>query len=294
MSDLFTHDQLSETCESKFGLENEQCILFPKASIASHCRDFLMAQCLDPDAPPTVRIVQFLVHSDSATVPSSSGSNYELALHIVLFPTEVFPIAKQFWQHTGLGISSRMAARCLALLENNVTSPSGQTVNQPPTSPTRLMSRNKHYTTKASSSRGGFVSSTSETSQRDPDRFSTEQVTYLEERYGRNMPLTDAAIAKRTLRRRIAGVLTHEGDSSPTGTDALQPSTRGVEGVTEDNVYLYPTGMSAIWNAHQLCLKAFPPENSVCFGYVTSLPPPYRALTWLLYSPSLVFLISIH
>lgn len=271
MFDLFPLHQLSDICASKFGLQDEKCVLFSKASFASHCRDFLVARC--SEVSPTVRLVQFLIHSDS--ISTSSVSNCEIALHIVFFPSNVYPVTRQFWQHTGLGISSRMADRCLALLENNVASTSGPTVNSPPTSPTRLTCRNKHYATKASSTRGGFVSSTNETSPRDSDSLSMEQATYLEERYGRNMPLTDAAIAKRTLRRRIAGVLTHQEDSSPTGTDALRPSTRGVEGVTEDNVYLYPSGMTAIWNAHQLCLNAFSPEKSVCFGCVISPLPIY-------------------
>lgn len=111
----------------------------------------------------------------------------------------------------------------------------------------------------------------------------------MEERYGRNMPLTDVAIAKRTLRRRIAGVLTHEDESSPTGEDTLRPSNRGVEGVTEDNVYLFPTGMSAIWHAHQLCLNAFPPAMSVSFGYVVIDFFPSLVLILLF----LVFLIPI-
>lgn len=216
-----------------------------------------------------MRLVQFLIHADS--VPNStSTSGGEIALHIVLFPIDVFPVAKQFWQHAGLGISSRMAERCLTLLENDILFTSGDNVNLRSTSPTRLISpsRNKHYASKGSQARGGPTPYTNETERRDIDGHCGDQATYLEERYGRNMPLTDATVAKRTLRRRIAGVLAHEEKSFPTGDDELRQSTRGVEGVTEENVYLFPTGMSAIWSAHQLCLNAFPPALSVCFGYV--------------------------
>ncbi|KAF8521026.1 PLP-dependent transferase [Gautieria morchelliformis] len=258
--------KLAVICERKFGLQNEQCILVPHASIANHCREFLGARCSEQDVPP-VRLVQFLIHSDSVSSPSSTAG--DIALHIVLFPAEVFPVAKQFWQHSGLGISSRMADRCLASLENNMTYTSRDVVNQPPTSPTRILSpsRNKHYSSQGSSARGAFVSSSNGAPQRDPDVLCGDQTTYMEERYGRNMPLTAAWVAKRTLRRRIAGVLAREDESSPTGDDELQPSTRGVEGVTEDDVYLFPTGMAAIWNAHQLCLNTFPPATSVCFGF---------------------------
>jgi cystathionine gamma-synthase len=40
-----------------------------------------------------------------------------------------------------------------------------------------------------------------------------------------------------------------------------------VKDVTEDDVYLLPTGMTAIWTAHQLVLGTQPPAKSVCFGF---------------------------
>jgi len=42
-----------------------------------------------------------------------------------------------------------------------------------------------------------------------------------------------------------------------------------VTDVTENDVYLFPTGMSAIWNAHHLALSSMtrPTAKSVCFGY---------------------------
>lgn len=102
------------------------------------------------------------------------------------------------------------------------------------------------------------------------ENLSSDQATYVEERYGRNLPLESAAAAKRALRRRIAGVLVRD---TPTewsiagGQEAeVGPSTRGVESVTEDDVFLYATGMSAIWSAHQLALAVRPVAKSICFG----------------------------
>ena len=104
------------------------------------------------------------------------------------------------------------------------------------------------------------------------DELSADHVTYLEERYGRNLPIQAAASAKRALRRRIAGVLVHDTPSSwsQAGEQSTEvgPSTRGVSEVSEDDVFLYPTGMAAIWSAHQLALGAMPPAKSICFGYV--------------------------
>jgi cystathionine gamma-synthase len=96
---------------------------------------------------------------------------------------------------------------------------------------------------------------------------------YVEERYGRNLPLQLASNAKKMLRRRIAGVLVHDGPAPVVSADAtdvqLGLSSRGVAGVTEDDVYLYPTGMAAIWSAHQLLLAVRPLAQSVCFGCVS-------------------------
>ncbi|SNX85673.1 probable STR2 - Cystathionine gamma-synthase [Melanopsichium pennsylvanicum] len=115
---------------------------------------------------------------------------------------------------------------------------------------------------------------------------SSDLVTYVEERYGRNLPLSSAPSAKLALRRRIAGTLL--SDRSPT-TSTEAPADEAVEtsrtgtGVTENDVYLYPCGMSAIFHAHQLAMRAAPHLNisskrggsegvrnvgkSVCFGF---------------------------
>jgi cystathionine gamma-synthase len=104
--------------------------------------------------------------------------------------------------------------------------------------------------------------------------MSKDQSVYLEERYGRNLPVRSAAAAKRALRRRIAGVLVHDNTEECSGVPLvggqdveIGPSSRGIMNVTEDDVYLFPTGMCAIWNAHHLALMTRPAAKSVCFGY---------------------------
>jgi len=93
-----------------------------------------------------------------------------------------------------------------------------------------LRSHNRHYSVKS-------VTSSS------PDLVSSDHTTYLEERYGRNLPLSAASSAKRALRRRIARTLLHDDDQPDAGVDGPDltgPSSRGVKSVTEDDVYLYP------------------------------------------------------
>ncbi|KAJ9083560.1 Cystathionine gamma-synthase [Entomophthora muscae] len=77
-----------------------------------------------------------------------------------------------------------------------------------------------------------------------------EPDSYLEDRYGRNLGIEWAGKAKLALRRRVAA--------------SLQDAA-GLADIS--NVYLYPTGMSAIYNAHRLALGILGNFKSVCFGF---------------------------
>lgn len=218
-------------------------------------------------SPIPIRIVNFMICPEEVSVPSPSACQ---ELHIVFFPAEAFPLAKQFWQHTGLGISSRQAERCLSMIKEESSSPIqahspvlGKVLPSKPT--------NRHYSVKPTSPPTNISSPPKYKPYRD-ELLADEHSLYLEERYGRNLPLGSAKAAKRALRRRIAGVLIHEHgstDQHSAGGDDIEvgPSSRGVESVSEDDVYLLPSGMSAIWTAHQLSLNSRPIQKSVCFGF---------------------------
>ena len=64
-----------------------------------------------------VRLVQFTIfpEDEDASTPS-------VELHIVLFPEHAFPYAKQFWQHTGLCVSSRLSSLSVQLASVHATS----------------------------------------------------------------------------------------------------------------------------------------------------------------------------
>ena len=226
--------------------------------------------CAESDGTMAVRIVQFPVHADMQASSSSQASREDCQeLYVVLFPAPKFPLAKQFWQHTGLGISSRYAERCLSyVIEPHTPSPA----SIPGLCSKHAQGGNRHYA-KRHSLRSPQDDKLHSKAFED---LNETHATYLEERYGRNMPLSHGAIAKRTLRRRIAGVLIHDPDDSlqnfpskhgGTSAEEVGWSSRGVRSLTEDDVYLFPTGMSAIWTAHQLVLRTMPPATkSVCFG----------------------------
>ncbi|KAJ7784680.1 pyridoxal phosphate-dependent transferase [Mycena metata] len=248
--------KLARLCEQKFGQKNENCMLFPSQKIADRCRSFLQARSLSSGASIPARLIHFsiipedkqnqgpCVNEDIALLSSAPAS-----LHIVLFPEEAFPVAKEFWQHTGLGISSRLAEHCLDLL------PAEQTFVPNGLQNTPRKALNKHYSTRKP------PSPTESTLPRARvEDLSLDHSVYLEERYGRNLPISSAAAAKRALRRRISGVLGIR--IIPSG-----PSSRGVQSTSENDVFLFPTGMAAIWNAHQLGLAVRPSRKSVCLGF---------------------------
>ncbi|KAJ7254358.1 pyridoxal phosphate-dependent transferase [Mycena haematopus] len=257
--------KLARLCAQKFGRQSESCMLFPSQKIADQCRTFMHTRSLP--SPISARLIHFsicpedkqnqgpCVNEDAALLSSAPAS-----LHIVLFPEEAFPIAKQFWQHTGLGISSRLAEHCLSLLPVDPTFIPNGLQNTP------RKALNKHY-----SARKTTVSPPESPVVED---LGPDHSMYLEERYGRNLPIALAASAKRALRRRISGVLVRDTAADcPDGPCAgdqnyvLGPSSRGVKGMMENDVFLFPTGMTAIWNAHQLALAVRPPRKSVCLGF---------------------------
>ncbi len=222
LSGYLCSTQLSSILEQNFGTWSERSLLFPSRKTAEACRTFLAARDV------SARVVQHRISEN-------------LSVFLVLFPEGKFSTAKQFWQHTGLGISSRLATHILATFASSAS---------PPPSPTRIKPMaHRHYSAKP---------------LRGAEPQEADQALYLEQRYGRNLDVAAAEQAKRALRRRIAGVLVRD-ESAANGEVEVEQSMRGVA-VTEDDVFLFPTGMSAIWIAHQLALDARGARKSVCFG----------------------------
>lgn len=147
-------------------------------------------------------------------------------------------------------------------------------------------SRNRHYSKKT-----GSVPPTPTTPNESPystpqsstviekplvdpitdENLTSDLTTYLEERYGRNLPLFNAPLAKQALKRRIAGGLLPSDEDYGKIEDVARGAGSGKKAVTEENVYLYPCGMSAIWHAHDISrvarkLQGEAEGKSVCYG----------------------------
>jgi cystathionine gamma-synthase len=73
--------------------------------------------------------------------------------------------------------------------------------------------------------------------------------------------------AKSAIRRRIAGAVAGEVDSVDEQLPAMSANSRGLQNLQEHDVYLFPAGMNAIFNAHRALLAARPQMKSINFGF---------------------------
>ncbi|KAJ5726472.1 uncharacterized protein N7483_007829 [Penicillium malachiteum] len=187
----------------------------------------------------------------------------------VIYPKEFASIAKQVWQHSGNGISSRRGEFCLRalqdgfLVEDKSSSAADAVLQRPCKGPRR-------YQGRGSLSGPSWGSSTPSTSSPTPPSSNgleegPDYGQFIEERFGRNLSALHAKQAKVAVRKRIAGVLTADVELP----EALETaSTNGrVDDISENDVYLYPSGMSSIFNAHQILMTAREPRKSICFGF---------------------------
>lgn len=228
-------------------------MLFPTHVIATRCQDFFNRYVPDLSAS-SLRILDFVPVAEKDR--SEEFSVISPKVSALLFPKERFSIAKQFWQHSGEGVSSRRAEYCSQLFEKGLLVESS-TVSQSSRTckgPRRYQKKTSIDLNKSADSSDGAVEI------QDPTRF-------VEERFGRNLNLSMTKNAKLAVRRRIAGSLT--ADVALTEAISLEKdayTTRQVAGFSEDDVYLYPTGMSSIFNAHRNILRAKGPSKSIVFG----------------------------
>lgn len=250
-------------------------MLFPTKKVAEHCRSFIERRLNDLGSPGHARLVQVFVCCENRNPTDESVANSSVDLHIVLFPKDAFPIAKEFWQHTGLGISSRLAEKCLSLLPEGM--PSSPTTSKQSAGNYGGKKLNRHYSSARSSDFRDSQLPLYPSNLKGED-LCVDRTTYVEERYGRNLPTSAAAFAKQALKFRIAGVLV--GQNHYEYISQLPVSQQGLMSdcndtvdirISPDDVYIYPSGMAAIWSAHDILLSIRSPAKSVCFGFVLFL-----------------------
>jgi cystathionine gamma-synthase len=224
-------------------------MLFPTHITASRCRDFIVRQVAESDAS-RVRIVDLVPATERAREEDQATVSCKISA--VMYPLELFKIAKQFWQHSGDGVSSRRAEYCHHLFEKGILVNAARLNGA-----ARTCKGPRRYQKPTSIDLG------------TPDAAQDgETLTqFVEQRFGRNLDLSLAKNAKLAVRRRIAGSLTADvALPEALQLDKDSTRTRQVADFSEDDVYLYPTGMSSIFNTHRNLLAAKGSHKAIVYG----------------------------
>ncbi|CCH44410.1 putative cystathionine gamma-synthase [Wickerhamomyces ciferrii] len=117
---FFIHSKIQELCkhiEEKFGRENEKAWCFPSYEVAKRCREFVK----EKSHCNNVRILQ--LRTPPPKTKEEESYRKEAKIAVVFVHDSEWSIAKQYWQHSGEGISSRMGEYVLQELqisENNL------------------------------------------------------------------------------------------------------------------------------------------------------------------------------
>lgn len=247
----------------RHGSCRDTAFLFSSHAVSARCVQFLRDQV--PSL--TAESVQVLDLYPNAGLLNGGGIPHGLSIKpivsAVLFPRDHAHFAKVFWQHSGDGISSRRAEYCHKAFDDGHLAAVGATCQQvngcssisPSKGPRRYQKKDS-----ADMSAHKTVDFASALERKD-------SVQFVEERFGRNLDVSLAANAKLAIRRRIAGALTANVDLQE-ALEMSQAPTRNaqVEGFSEDDVYLYPCGMSAIFNTHRTLMACRGQKKSISYG----------------------------
>lgn len=248
-------DRLATEILKRHGNSSAQkAMLFPSHVIANRMLDFMHR--LAPDSRALAHIIDFV---PNPRTQHDETQRVTPRLSAVLYPAEHWPVAKQFWQHSGDGVSSRRAEFCeKALLDGSMVDKASIYDKPRITKGPRRYQRNMSIDTPLHSP-----------PKENDDKDSTDPFAFVEERFGRNLNVQFAKQAKLAIRRRIAGSLTSDADLH----EALEhpedvERTRSADGFSVDDVFLYPTGMSAIFNTHRTMMAIRGSQNkSISYGF---------------------------
>ncbi|TVY84757.1 Cystathionine gamma-synthase [Lachnellula suecica] len=272
---FFIHKEINAFAEDivkKHGKTDDLAMLFPSKLTARRCVKFICSR--DPSiSSDRIQVVDLVL--DRSKVTSETLLKLSPSISAVVYPESVFPIAKQYWQHSGDGVSSRRAAFCRGLFKE------GAMVDERDLQPTRndtngfqTPGKGPRRYQRGSIDKSPPKGNTNQTSPVEPlhpilqsdSAEARESSQFLEERFGRNLDVKFVDSAKSAIRRRIAGSLMGEmelGTPHPPATS----NARGAIDLAEEDVYLYPCGMNSIFNAHQMMLEARGQLKSISFGF---------------------------
>lgn len=232
-----------------------QAMLFPTKAIALRCVEFMHA-IAPADVLEGIDTVNLVL--DTSDPEAAPLKPIHPSISAVLFKPEAFSYAKQYWQHSGDGVSSRRAEFCHSLLTQGLLVPDDSSRSP------KSSIRHKHKGPRRYQRTVYTDNTSTQSNGNGPAPDSDESVRFVEERFGRNLDISLAERAKAAIRRRIAGTLTHHVDINSNPLPEAEPSSRGI---TEQDIYLFPNGMNAIYNTHRLLLNVRGAMKSLSFGF---------------------------
>jgi cystathionine gamma-synthase len=246
-------------------------MLFPSSKTARNCIDFIHAK-KPSDSGDQINVVDLIL--DHSKTDSELLKKLSPVISGVIFPKELFPVAKQYWQHSGDGVSSRRAEFCHGLYQEGLLTEQ-KVLQSPPTTGFQKSCRGPRRYQKLSIDKTVPKAVKAETTVLEPGHSlpadsldeNRESSQFLEERFGRNLDVSFVHNAKSAIRRRISGSLMGETDLSATPSPTVTSNVRGVAELSEDDVYLYPCGMNSIFNAHRMMLEVRGPLKSISYGF---------------------------
>lgn len=236
---FFIHKSIQEL--NKFFLERycrkeiEDVFVFPSYKISQECREFMKHRievcCGDNkktigddstgetitndynNLNKKIRIVNLVTKGPKTELEKSFKK--QVSFGIVVFPKEYYKFAKEFWQHAGEGISSRLAEYLLYEYK---------------------------YSRITNDDNVGIKKN-------------------IEEKFGRNLDFENSEEANLIIRKRLNNQIIE---------NHLSATTNKHKKFSENDIYLYPSGMSSIYNSHKIWRKTI--DNSenkktVVFGF---------------------------
>ncbi|KAF7187753.1 Cystathionine gamma-synthase [Pseudocercospora fuligena] len=243
----------------------EKAMLVPSTRCALRCKDFIKRQSPNADCS-TVRALDFL----PASIPSPPSKKVLPRISAVIYPKELWPAAKAFWQHTGEGVQSRRAEFCHRALEDGSMVEQSTITHAPRMTkgPRRYQKNtsvdmtNGHNKTPPKTPNGDSAQANGESVQ--------DSVEFVEARFGRNLDTEFAAQAKLAIRKRIAGSLTSNLDlpeALEASIDVDASRNRDLPEFSVDDVYLYSCGMNSIFHSHRTLMLARGQLKSIMYGF---------------------------
>ncbi|KAL1881380.1 hypothetical protein VTK73DRAFT_4387 [Phialemonium thermophilum] len=267
-------DAFANHLVATFGRDGQsKAMLFPTRQVASRCLSFVKSRSA-PDLQVCLTAIHLVL--DTSNASATALRKFSPAISAVLCSHEIFPYAKQYWQHTGDGVSSRRAEFCHGLFKDGLLildePPEGSTSQSPDPKPCKGPRRYQ----RPLSLDGTAASPLPPPTTGRPDhaytgvhsaREAEESLRFVEERFGRNLDISFVEPAKSAIKRRIAGAVTVDFDIQPFTPPDMSSNMRGITNLREDDVYLFPCGMNAIYNAHRFLLGARGSMKSINFGF---------------------------